>query len=158
MFVTEVYFASVLPMSRRSQWPRGLRRRSAVARLLTLWVWIPSGEWMSVWCECCMLSGRGLCDELITRPDESYRLWWVVVCDLETSWMRRPWPSGGCRPPKKQTCNDLRVIVIISQFLRPLGLHINFLKPCRDGKSGKSVFLVMTSDETYREVQNFVNA
>jgi len=22
-------------------------------------------------CECCVLSGRGLCDELITRPEES---------------------------------------------------------------------------------------
>ena len=32
-----------------------------------------------------MLSGRGLCDELITRPEESYRLWCVVVYDLETS-------------------------------------------------------------------------
>ena len=32
-----------------------------------------------------MLSGRGLCDELITRPEESYQLWCVVVCDLETS-------------------------------------------------------------------------
>jgi len=31
------------------------------------------------------LSGRGLSDELITRPEESYRLWCVVVCDLETS-------------------------------------------------------------------------
>jgi len=31
------------------------------------------------------LSGRGLCDELITRPEESYRMWCVVVCDLETS-------------------------------------------------------------------------
>ena len=30
-----------------------------------------------------MLSGRGLCDELITRPEESYRLWCAVVCDLE---------------------------------------------------------------------------
>ena len=30
-----------------------------------------------------MLSGRGLCDELITRPEKSYRLWCVVVCDLE---------------------------------------------------------------------------
>ena len=29
-----------------------------------------------------MLSGRGLCDELITRPEESYQLWCVVVCDL----------------------------------------------------------------------------
>jgi hypothetical protein len=33
--------------------------------------------------ECCVLSGRGLCDELITRPEESYRLWRVVVCYLE---------------------------------------------------------------------------
>jgi len=30
-----------------------------------------------------VLSGRGLCDELIARPEESYRLWCVVVCDLE---------------------------------------------------------------------------
>jgi len=41
------------------------------------------------------LSGRGLCDELITHPEKSYRLWCVVVCDLETSWMRRLWPTGG---------------------------------------------------------------
>jgi hypothetical protein len=39
---------------------------------------------------CCVLSGRGLCDELITRPEEFYRLWAVVVCDHETSWTRRP--------------------------------------------------------------------
>jgi len=30
-----------------------------------------------------VLSGRGLCDELITRPEEYYRLWCVIVCDLE---------------------------------------------------------------------------
>ena len=35
-----------------------------------------------------MLSGIGLCDELITRPEESYQLWCVVLCDLETSGMR----------------------------------------------------------------------
>jgi len=40
---------------------------------------------MDVCCECCVLSGTGLCGELITRPGESYRLWRVVVCDLETS-------------------------------------------------------------------------
>jgi len=38
---------------------------------------------MDVCCECFVLSGRGLCDELITGPEESYRLWCVVVCDLE---------------------------------------------------------------------------
>jgi hypothetical protein len=44
----------------------------------------PAGAWMSVSCECCVLSGRGLCDGLITRPEESYRLLCVIVCDLET--------------------------------------------------------------------------
>ena len=38
---------------------------------------------MDVCHECCVLSGRCLCDELITRPEESYRLWCVVVCDLD---------------------------------------------------------------------------
>jgi len=38
-----------------------------------------------------VLSGRGLCDELITRPEESYRLWCVFVCDLETSRMGAPY-------------------------------------------------------------------
>jgi len=38
-----------------------------------------------------VLSGRGLCDELITRPEESYRLWCVVVCGLETSRIGAPY-------------------------------------------------------------------
>jgi hypothetical protein len=75
--------------------PRCLRRRCAAARLLRSWVRIPLGAWMFVCCECCVLSGRGLCDELITPPEESYRLWCVVVCNLETSRMRRPWPALG---------------------------------------------------------------
>jgi len=68
----------------RLQCPHGLRRRSAAASLLRLWVRIPPGAWIFVCFECRVLSGRGLCDELITRPEESYRLCCVVVCDLET--------------------------------------------------------------------------
>jgi len=46
---------------------------------------------MFVCYKCCVLSGRALCDKVITRPEESYRLWYVVVCDLEkNSWMTRP--------------------------------------------------------------------
>ena len=68
-----------------SQWPSGLNRGSAVARLLRLWVRIPLGTWLSVSCECRIFSGRVLCDELITRPEESsYRLVCAVACDLET--------------------------------------------------------------------------
>jgi len=49
-----------------------------------------------------VLSGRGLCDKLITHPEESYRLWCVVVCDLETSRTRRPWPALGRSVAKKK--------------------------------------------------------
>jgi hypothetical protein len=38
--------------SSRSQWPRGLRRRSAAERLLGSWVRIPPGAWMFFCCEC----------------------------------------------------------------------------------------------------------
>jgi len=37
-----------------------------------------------------VLSGRGPCDELITPPEESYRLRCVVVRDLETSRIGAP--------------------------------------------------------------------
>ena len=79
----------------RSQWPRGLRRRSTAVRLLRSWVRIPPRAWMFVCCECCVLSGIGLCDGLVIRPEESYRLWRVVVCDQETSQARRLKPTRG---------------------------------------------------------------
>jgi hypothetical protein len=69
---------------RRSQRPRGLRRKSAAPHLLRLGGSNPT-DGMNVCCECCVLSGRGLFDELITSPEESYRLCCVIVCDLETS-------------------------------------------------------------------------
>ena len=92
----------------RSQWQRGLRRRSTAARVLRLWVRIPTAAWMFVCCEYCVLSGRGLCDELITLLEESYRLWCVVVCDQETSRMRRSWPSlSSSATGKKKTIQCL---------------------------------------------------
>jgi hypothetical protein len=68
---------------------------------------------MFVCCVCCVLSGKGLCDGLITCPEESYRLWSVVVCDQETSKTRRLKPATGLwkiQPhwfvtPRKQTNN-----------------------------------------------------
>ena len=34
----------------------------------------PAGARMSVSCKCCGFSGRGLCDGLIPRPEQSYRV------------------------------------------------------------------------------------
>jgi hypothetical protein len=48
-----------------------------------------------------VLSGRDFCDEQITCREESYRLWSVVVCNLESTSMRRPWPTDGCRAQNK---------------------------------------------------------
>ena len=47
-------------------------------------------------CECCVLLGLCLCLGLITRPEESYRVWCVLSeCDCEASIMRS-WPTRGC--------------------------------------------------------------
>jgi hypothetical protein len=65
-----------------------------VIGLLRLWVRIPQGAWMCC-CECCVLSRRGLCDELITRPEKSSRLC-CVVCDYKP----QEWPAFG--PQRKR--------------------------------------------------------
>ena len=54
------------------------------------------GAWKFVSCEYCVLSGRGLCNELIACAEKSYRIWSNVVYKLENSRMRRPWPTLGC--------------------------------------------------------------
>lgn len=59
----------------RSRWPRGLWRRSEVARLLGFRVRIPSGTWMCVSCQCRSLSGWGLCDRPNPHSEESCRMW-----------------------------------------------------------------------------------
>jgi hypothetical protein len=63
----------------------GLR---SLARLLELRVRIPPGPWMSISCEYCVLSGKGLCDGLITRPEESSPLC-VCVCALGCDQMQQ---------------------------------------------------------------------
>jgi len=71
---------------------------------------------MFVCCECCVLSGRGVCDGLITRPEESYRLWRVVVRNLKLEEAKAHyWPventtTMGCsiRKTNKQTIIMLR--------------------------------------------------
>jgi len=57
-----------------------------------------------------VLSGRVLCDELITRPEESYRLCCVVVCYLETSGTGAPYIYDISSLRVK---NDLRIVLRI---------------------------------------------
>jgi hypothetical protein len=74
------------------QWPRGLRRRSAV----DCWgfrVRIPSATWVSFCYECRVLSGRGFCAAAIHRPKEFYRLWcvWVWSWNLDNEGVLVHW-------------------------------------------------------------------
>jgi hypothetical protein len=82
--------------------PGGQRCGSATARLLRLGVRIPPGG-IDIYacCDCCVLSGRGCYEGQTTCPDESYRLCYVIVCDLETSRVRSHGPLWGTTPEEK---------------------------------------------------------
>jgi len=45
----------------------------------------PTGAWMSVSCECCLFSGRGLCVGPNPRPEECYQVWcvWVLSWSMD---------------------------------------------------------------------------
>ena len=61
--------------------PVTARAKAWVCGLLGLRVRIAPGPWMSVSCECFVLSVRGLCDGLITRPEKSSQMCaCVCVC------------------------------------------------------------------------------
>jgi hypothetical protein len=103
---------------------------------------------MFVCCDCCVLSGRGLCDGLISRPEESYRLWRVAVCVQETSKTRRLKPATGlwktttmgcnARKTNKQPIKRVMGQVIPQKRLRwsrgsvlAIGTHVRGFKPGR---------------------------
>jgi hypothetical protein len=75
---TRIFYSRVSKNS-QPQWPSGLRWKSADARFPGLRVRIPPEAWISVYCECWVLSGRNLCDVPIPRPGECYRLWRVIT-------------------------------------------------------------------------------
>jgi hypothetical protein len=82
-----------------------------------------------------VLSGRGLCDELITRPEESYRLWRVVVCDLETSKEEAKSPLKGCEYKPTMGCDAKRKKIrdkflslnIIPSLINPYAVYLVLL-------------------------------
>ena len=90
------------------------------ARPLACWlrIRIPLFAWMSVCCECCVLSGRGLCVGMITRPEESYRVWcfWVWSWNL---YNEKPWPTGGCCAMGKRKRNRLTLSLMTTSSRRP---------------------------------------
>ena len=54
----------------------------------------------------CVLSGRGLCIGLVTSPEESYRIWCVVVCDIANLVNEEGLAPRGAAAPKKKENNN----------------------------------------------------
>jgi len=78
----------------------------------------PAGAFMSVPCQCCVLSSRGICGGPITRPENSNR-----VCDLETSTMRMSRTARAIKPWKK--------LYTLSSFvlsLYPIRKHLEYYR------------------------------
>jgi hypothetical protein len=108
----------------RSQRSSRLRRGSAVVHLLGLRVRIPTRAWMSARYECCVLSGRGLCEDPITRQEKSYRLPCVNLFHLETSKWGGPGPSRAVGPKKEKT--NIRNLLNVSILVVPLYKSMSF--------------------------------
>jgi hypothetical protein len=99
--------------------PRSLRLRSAAACLLRLWVRIPP-EGMDVcllWVLCVVQVEVSATDwSLIQRSPTDCG---ASECDLETSWMRRPWPTGG-----NSTKIKLRFCCTVSSHQSSTTIHL----------------------------------
>jgi len=92
-------FTLIVIYNNQSQWLRNLRYGSAASRLLKLWVRIPSehGGLSVVSVRCCQVEVSATSWSFVQRSPTHC----VLVCDLETSWMRRPWPTRVCCAKKK---------------------------------------------------------
>jgi hypothetical protein len=91
----------------QSQWARGLRRESAAARFLELWVRIPPGH------GCLSLVGVVCCHVQVSVPGRSLvegspTECGVSECDREASITWRPWPTGGCCAIGKRNFRKIR--------------------------------------------------
>jgi hypothetical protein len=76
-------------------------------------------------CKCCVLSGRGLCDGLITRPEESYRLWCVVVCDLENLKNEEAMTRVGSQRHRKKSVKP--VCLLMQIFTGKIKINLVFI-------------------------------
>ena len=89
----------------RSQWPRGLRRRSTAARLLTSWVRTPPGAWMSVVSVVCPqveVSATSL--SLVQRSPTDCRVWSRNHKNPREWGGQRPLGGGGYRAKGVNKC------------------------------------------------------
>jgi hypothetical protein len=84
---------------------------------------------MSVSYDCCVLSGIGLCDGLITHPEEYYQMCVCLKCDREASIMRGPRPPRGSRARKRNSAckGQLSLGPVTRRVSLPIGSRLQFV-------------------------------
>ena len=122
-------FMSVTVLMCRSQWPRRPRCGSAAARLRR----IPPRAWMFASSTCCVLAGKCLCFELITRTEEYYR-----VC-LSLRVICKPQEWGGHGPSWAAAPQEKKILTRDSKFAYVWAVCKQYLN------TGKSFRTQMTS-------------
>jgi hypothetical protein len=90
-----------------------------------------------------VLSGRGLGDELITRPEESYRLWCVVDCDLENLKNEEAMTGVGSQRHRKKTVSlvQFKIHQHRSENLKPLTVNTVVTAGCN---TPNNIFVLIT--------------
>ena len=124
----------------RSQSSPGLRCGSAAARLLGLWVWTLPAAWMSVCCKYFVLSGRALCDGLITHPKD-----FDGICCVEECVIVKPRKWGGLG--QKRALAPWKNVSIVKM----LQLSEIYSRACKTQDKQMSLFVCKISKEDRRK-------
>jgi len=126
--------------------------------------WNPTGsmsDCLSVCCECCVLSGRSLCVRLITRPEESYRLWcvwgWSWSLDKEEAVAQwgavEQWEKKNCMEALKRTTKQSKPMPwrrrLVSLILEAwVWSVVSLCRICGGRRSNRTGFSVAIHTET----------
>ena len=119
--------------------PPGLRRRSAAARPLRLWVPVPPEAWMLsvVFVVCCYVDVSARSWSLVQGSPTDYGP--LLSVDLETFRMSRPWPIGGCR------ARNILILNQIPGFTNPNSFPYIHEYPTPVARESTALFLLSVS-------------
>ena len=139
------------PIRSRSQWPRGLRRRSTAARLLRSWVRIPLGAWMFVVnVVCCQVEVSATDWSLVQRSPTD--------CGASLCVIQKPRMRGGYSPARGLQNTNPQWVVAPVEKKKPI--RIETLSIFEDNIKDSlhltkflnfSVYLVITRSKTIKD-------
>jgi hypothetical protein len=126
--------------ARRSQWPRGLRRRSTAARLLRSWVRIPPGAWVFVCCVCCQVEVSATSWSVVQRsPTDCGASLYVITKPRKLGGHSPRWAAEPEKIYRYNICSCVVLTVVRLRISVPYGCdaatnennYLTNVTPCR---------------------------